>query len=648
MAVTVSLAVISSIHIVLVISLSITSDYQKTNIEELKPCFERYIGQRLADLVPYHSEWRMRTPEDCLLFCALSSSRCQSTVHDMFQHICYYFLDDGRLHIRLARGMVYFRVTEKGCLAFEVIATSLINSLVDEFLRRSNPALFDSQVATSKTLSPTAQYGINRGFLETQQPVVAHANPLIHIPEDGQALTPAPYFNYSKEHKLLISAEHKKPNVISNTSISFNSQINRYITAAIANTTVIATVASVPLEVSDFRENESRSDEIHQKVIQIASVSQLSPSVSPELTSYPEDAIIQPFEEFDHQSNQEVDTSHDYLDIVKNIEEQLPVNVKTIKDHLSGERDINKLLKISPEDIRRSPVKVSSLLNVKQLLENAADIPQTYGGEESILEKSLPVPTIKSISMTISGHGRKSEKLLLRACGSNERDVWLSVENSVLQTDKPQKLIKVDSYNSCREKCNLITSLGLDCPAYTYDDIKRECMMHTDNTAAVSFLTLLPSPQADFNIRTAMIFCYPGSLTIFKECSEFIAFRDYTLDVEPREHFDDMPKGRDGLHACIELCVLASYFHCKASLKHFSSATFDTLSGKCLLRDEDSLSSPEYFREHEQYGLIYFENGCEQFDEEQTPEEAQVERIPIERHNAIKQQQISAFYNIEK
>lgn len=31
------------------------------------------MGQRLIDIMPYHSEWRMKNPDNCLLFCALSS-----------------------------------------------------------------------------------------------------------------------------------------------------------------------------------------------------------------------------------------------------------------------------------------------------------------------------------------------------------------------------------------------------------------------------------------------------------------------------------------------------------------------------------------------------------------------------------------------
>lgn len=53
------------------------------------------------------------------------------------------------------------------------------------------------------------------------------------------------------------------------------------------------------------------------------------------------------------------------------------------------------------------------------------------------------------------------------------------------------------------------------------------------------------------------------NLIVFEECSEFIAFLDYMMYIKPREIFNDIPKGHQGLHACIELCVLTSHFHCK-------------------------------------------------------------------------------------
>lgn len=38
--------------------------------------------------------------------------------------------------------------------------------------------------------------------------------------------------------------------------------------------------------------------------------------------------------------------------------------------------------------------------------------------------------------------------------------------------------------------------------------------------------------------------------------------------------------------------------------------------GKCYLREEDSLSSSDYFREHKLENVIYFENGCDISDDD--------------------------------
>ncbi|TMS34035.1 hypothetical protein L596_001698 [Steinernema carpocapsae] len=84
--------------------------------QELKPCFERYDNQKIIDSEPFHSEWRMKKEEDCLPFCALSSSRCHSIVYDILNHICHYFSDDGLENAVIARRMTFFRVANRQCL----------------------------------------------------------------------------------------------------------------------------------------------------------------------------------------------------------------------------------------------------------------------------------------------------------------------------------------------------------------------------------------------------------------------------------------------------------------------------------------------------------------------------------------------------
>ncbi|KHJ98344.1 PAN domain protein [Oesophagostomum dentatum] len=83
----------------------------------LRPCFERYPNNRLVNVKPFHSEWRMRSEDNCLQFCSDTASRCRSIVYDAVQHICHFFLDDGFDVAVPAAKMIYLRVTSKDCLA---------------------------------------------------------------------------------------------------------------------------------------------------------------------------------------------------------------------------------------------------------------------------------------------------------------------------------------------------------------------------------------------------------------------------------------------------------------------------------------------------------------------------------------------------
>lgn len=82
----------------------------------LRPCFERYPNHRLVNLRPYHSEWRMKAEDSCLLFCAQTASRCRSIVYDSVQHICHFFSEEGVDQAIISAKMVYLRVVAKTCL----------------------------------------------------------------------------------------------------------------------------------------------------------------------------------------------------------------------------------------------------------------------------------------------------------------------------------------------------------------------------------------------------------------------------------------------------------------------------------------------------------------------------------------------------
>ncbi|VDN90939.1 unnamed protein product [Brugia pahangi] len=591
----------------------------------------------------------MKTPEECLLFCALSSSRCRSTVHDTFQHICHYFLDDGQQHSQIARGMIYFRVVEKKCL--------------DQFLNGFNLTFLGSEFAISEALPSTPKYDTNTGFIELQRPAVAHSNPLIHIPPGGRAITPTPYFDYfDNQQKLKKNEKFDESNLTTATSIITTS--DKIIVSA--NGITVNTFTSSPTALSKVL---SKDYQIYDESAQMIPASKFFVSTFPTLLSTHKENLInltsrrtKVLEKPSHETH----LSDDALSFTENIRKLQTLSANFEKDRQENGVDLNKLLKMVTEDIRRSPIK-TSIIDVEKLDENPNEMMTLLNTEKSILDKLIPISTVKSISMTLSKQNNRAEKLLptgflfdetdvnhqiflinqrfeermkfhelflyynkyiAAICGSDKREVWLTVVNAVLEENRLQKKTSAGSYNSCKIKCNLITVSGRECTSLTYDAVKRHCVTHTNNNAIVASLAFSPSPESDFSIRTAVKFCYPESLILLEECSEFIAFLDYVIDIKPREIFDGIPRGHQGLHACIELCVLAPHFHCK-------SAAFVVNLGKCLLYDENSLSSPEHFQEHQQYGLIYFENGCKQFDKTQIPTE-RLQHLPMKRPNNVR------------
>uniref|UniRef100_A0A914Y921 Uncharacterized protein n=1 Tax=Panagrolaimus superbus TaxID=310955 RepID=A0A914Y921_9BILA len=72
-----------------------------------------------------------------------------------------------------------------------------------------------------------------------------------------------------------------------------------------------------------------------------------------------------------------------------------------------------------------------------------------------------------------------------------------------------------------------------------------------------------PTKASDYSIRAFKKLCYPDTMGAFRDCSEFLAFRDYKLDISPKEVFDGLPSGREGVSGCVELCVLSTNFKCK-------------------------------------------------------------------------------------
>jgi hypothetical protein len=155
------------------------------------------------------------------------------------------------------------------------------------------------------------------------------------------------------------------------------------------------------------------------------------------------------------------------------------------------------------------------------------------------------------------------------ACSDGSNQVWLAVENSAIAMSGARTKAGAEGYGSetlgtkaigdsteCMRDC-----LSPGCDSFTLDERERRCEFHSVGADFPS--SLAPANKADFTSRAFHKFCFPGSLAPFVDCSEFLSFRDYGLDIPPREIFNGLPVGKEGLSACIELCVLSSEFRCK-------------------------------------------------------------------------------------
>ncbi|KHJ98345.1 PAN domain protein [Oesophagostomum dentatum] len=178
-----------------------------------------------------------------------------------------------------------------------------------------------------------------------------------------------------------------------------------------------------------------------------------------------------------------------------------------------------------------------------------------------------------------------------KGCSSGFLPLWLSFANSV-----GSKLIDssyVEDFKSCKNTCADET-----CTSLTYFN-DGQCMTNVEDGG----VHLRRPTQKQHSARTDLKFCYPENINSYRGCTTFDGFRDYTLTVEPREVFDGLPPGYEGLKLCIELCVLSTQYKCR-------SAVYLTLEGTCSLNDRDSTTSPTRFERSDVVGQLYFENGC--------------------------------------
>ncbi|ULU03748.1 hypothetical protein L3Y34_016905 [Caenorhabditis briggsae] len=181
-------------------------------------------------------------------------------------------------------------------------------------------------------------------------------------------------------------------------------------------------------------------------------------------------------------------------------------------------------------------------------------------------------------------------------CQSDDVDVWIAFENSE-QADEHEDS-ETDSNVPSRKECQKICQ-EKNCRSFTYFEKTHTCHLSSKSDG----VTLQAPSSGDFTASTSTKFCYPRTFSVFDGCSNFVAFRDYSVRIEAVEEFDGLPRGYEGMQLCVELCVLSTRYTCRSS-------TFNPITGKCRLLTEDSLSSPDEFKYDEFQKDVYFENGC--------------------------------------
>lgn len=177
--------------------------------------------------------------------------------------------------------------------------------------------------------------------------------------------------------------------------------------------------------------------------------------------------------------------------------------------------------------------------------------------------------------------------------------IWIAIENSYINSKA--NISKLGTLSDCVESCNSIMVGDRFCNSFSYIEGEKRCNLAISELFTEGSLT--PTPLQDFTQRAFYKFCFPEFLSPFNACTEFMAFTNYYLDLQPKEVFENLPKTSKGLSTCIELCVLSNNYVCL-------SAVFNIENGTCNLFQEHSLSAPSAFKSHSHKHQIYFENGC--------------------------------------
>lgn len=593
---------------------------------QFKPCFERYDGHKLFNATPFHSEYRMINEEECLTFCVKALSRCSSIVYDKYGHICYYFSVNGIEVESIERNarMVYLQIAEKQCVEDMqlLIGNKDILKFSNNTQQNMNVIEQIKEYAMANKIDTFGFGKINTDYIKSHLNVTLSTTPTT-IPTTPTTIpttsTTIPTVtenlieftqSFNNFNKILpnISSIYQKNSSnnydsIYDTLISENGNLSQY--SKLLNTTISIDNKNISIDIAK---------EIPDVLLNAIDT---LPSFIPVMSSFT--AIKRrPIHENNITINKSIDDilllSNNETEFINDNKNNKFLNTNTDEENNTNfyisnsirrhpqvfqeTRNTNKKTNIYPQAVL-PVIKTQSLSGDSNEYHSAVDY--QFNNEPTIQFKNLPQSSVDYMSSL-----ENTEYYKLSPCNEpGVNDIWLAIENAKFfdSNNIKNNHLSVQSFKACMNLCKKSTILkdGDACDSFTYFEASKKCNLLSVKKKFTK--KLISIKHGDFSIRAFYRLCYPSSISLFSNCAEFLTFQYYSLDITPRELFNDLSTDVEGISACIELCVLATEFQCK-------SALFEIDNGICKLYDEHSLSSPQSFKEHTKSNSLYFENGC--------------------------------------
>lgn len=536
----------------------------------------------------------------CLLFCAQSASRCRSVVYDTVQHICHYFSDEGVDQAILSAKMTYLRVVSQSCLQeSSEIASDPKTSPPD-----APPTLLPNSFNSINEIQQDIheELAIPQPPTEEEQITSTEAS----IPEVVTFETATQEAMNNDEDLAVVTTE--KP-FVPPTSTSENVNIDEE--------DLDAELKSVMEQPSQFTGSFADSDaQIDNNGVyrDKTSSEQRWMNSMEKMDVKPSETKKSIDEKLEDLKTENKDKYEMLMGTSQESDPEVAVETQKLKNNL---RYGAKVIKFDEEaafrkqsELRRKPVGAKRRPDLK---------PVTISST-SYIQKA------KSFLDEVNEE-EENENIIETECQQDDVDVWIAFENSA-QAEESEN-VDIDSNVPNKRECEKICK-EKNCRSYTYFEKTHTCHLSTKSDG----VTIKAPPSGDFTATTSTKFCYPRTFSVFDGCSNFVAFRDYSVRIEAVEEFNDLPKGYDGMQLCIELCVLSTKFTCRSS-------TFNPITGQCRLMTEDSMTSPDSFEYDEFQKALYFENGCTNAENE-TPgsSDRNVEIVEVKpkkmKHRSIK------------